>query len=181
MQMTPGCFSSPNFECHCLYGFMMSNLISNILLFCFFTTSVHAFTPGSLLGHCGGADENYVHPSFTFHPLVSDNADTRAFTLTRPSQENFQVLMTDGGLHSSFICPLKKPSFFFDDALASDDELLAAENEQWIYEADGEWFFLPPIRRSHGLGYLHRLSVPHHMDWELVALFVAFQCAVMWT
>src|SRR2546430_15029131 len=50
-------------------------------------------------------------------------------------------LITDGRLYSSFMRPLKKPSFFFGDALAS-DELLAAEDEQWIYEAEGEWFFL---------------------------------------
>src|SRR3954465_8906915 len=64
--------------------------------------------------------------------------------------------------------PLKKPSIFFGDALASDDELSAAEDEQWICKADGEWFFLPPIERSHSLGYLHCLSVPRHMDWELI-------------
>ena len=64
--------------------------------------------------------------------------------------------------------PLRKPSFFFGDSLTPDDELLAAETEQWIYEVDGDRFFLPPIQRSHSLGYLHRLSVPCHMECELV-------------
>src|SRR4051812_49270308 len=75
--------------------------------------------------------------------------------------------MTDGRLQSSFMCPLKKSSFF-GDSLTPDDELLAVDNEQWIYEVDGDQFFLPPIQRSHSLGYLHRLSVPRHMEWELV-------------
>src|SRR3954470_5081056 len=64
--------------------------------------------------------------------------------------------------------PLRKPSFFFGDSLTPYDELLAVETEQWIYEVDGDRFFLPPIQRSHSLGYLHRLSVPRHMTWELV-------------
>src|SRR4051812_37051352 len=76
--------------------------------------------------------------------------------------------MTDGGLQSSFMRPLRKPSFFFGDSLTPDDELLAIDNEQWIYEVDGDRFFLPPIQRSHSLGYLYRLSVPRHMEWELV-------------
>src|SRR3954466_4361169 len=63
---------------------------------------------------------------------------------------------------------VKKPSFFFGDSLAPDDDLQAVETEQWIYETDGELFFLPPIQRSHSLGYLHHLSVPRHIDWELV-------------
>src|SRR3954467_7337533 len=78
-------------------------------------------------------------------PLVLDNDDSRAFLLARPSPEDFRALITDGGLHSSFMHPLTKPSYFFGDSLASDDELLAIENEQWIYEADGDRFFLPPI------------------------------------
>src|SRR3954470_15181309 len=64
--------------------------------------------------------------------------------------------------------PLRKPSFFFGDSLTPDDELLTVTTEQWIYEVDGDRFFLPPIQRSHSLGYLHRLSVPRHMTWELV-------------
>ena len=64
--------------------------------------------------------------------------------------------------------PLRKPSFFFGDSLTPDNELLMVGNEQWIYEAGGDRFFLQPIQRSHSLGYLHRLSVPHHMEWELV-------------
>src|SRR4051812_32461083 len=76
--------------------------------------------------------------------------------------------MTDSGLMSSFMRPLRKPSFFFGDSLTLDDELLTVETEQWIYEVDGDRFFLPPIQRSHSLGYLHRPSVLHHMDWELV-------------
>src|SRR4051812_16170519 len=64
--------------------------------------------------------------------------------------------------------PLKKPSFFFGDALTSDDDLLATEREHWIYETDGELFFLSSIQRSHSLGYLYRLFVSRHIDWELV-------------
>src|SRR3954469_11344025 len=69
---------------------------------------------------------------------------------------------------SSFMRPLRKPSFFFGDSLTPDDELLAVGTEQWIYEVGCDRFFLPPIQRSHGLGYFHRLSVPRHMEWELV-------------
>src|SRR4051812_47206675 len=144
-------------------------LTSNIFfLSCRFATSIHAFAPGSLFGHCSGADKNYVHPSSTSHPLVSDNDDSRAFLLTLLSPEDFRALITDGGLHSSPMRPLRKPSFFFGDTLAPDDELLAVDNEQWIHEASGDRFSLPLIQRSHSLGYLHHLSVSRHMDWELV-------------
>src|SRR3954464_1412978 len=68
---------------------------------------------------------------------------------------------------SSFMRPLRKPSFFFGDSLTPDDELLAVGTEQWIYEVDRDRFFLPPIQRSHSLRYLHRLSVRRHMEWEL--------------
>src|SRR4051812_29661384 len=106
---------------------MMSILISNIFLFCCSATDVLAFTPGSYLGHCGRVEGNSVHSGFTSHPLVSDSDDTRAFTLTHPSQEDFRVLITNGRLYSSFMHLLKKPSFFFGDVLASDDDLLASE------------------------------------------------------
>src|SRR5436190_9191318 len=146
----------------------VSILTSNIFLFCCFAANIHAFTPGSLFGHCNRDDGNYAHPRSTSHPIVSDNDDSRAFLLTRPSPEDFRALITDGGLLSSFMRPLRKPSFFFGDSLTPDDELLAAETEQWIYEVDGDRFFLPPIQRSHSLGYLHCLSMPRHMEWELV-------------
>src|SRR4051812_11369959 len=100
-------------------------------------------------------------------PLFSDNDDSRAFLLARPSPEDFRVLITDSGLLSSFMRLLRKPSFFFGDSLTPDDELLVVGTEQWIYEVDGDRFFLPPIQRSHSLGYLHRLPMQHHMEWEL--------------
>src|SRR3954471_14244945 len=111
----PGCRSSPNLYCECLHGFGLLILTSDIFLFCCFAANVHAFTPGSLFGHCSGANGNYVHPNSTSHPLVSDNDDSRAFLLTCPSPEDFRALMTDGGLHSSFKRSLRKPSFFFGD------------------------------------------------------------------
>src|SRR3954469_3122484 len=143
-------------------------LTSNIFLFCCFAANLHAFTPGSLFGHCNRDDGNYAHPSSTSHPLVSDNDDSRAFLLAHPSPEDFRALITDDGLLSSFMRSLRKPSFFFGDSLTPNDELLAVGTEQWIYEVDGDRFFLPPIQRLHSLGYLHRLSVPCHMEWELV-------------
>ena len=143
-------------------------LASNIFLFCCFTANIRAFTPGSLFGRCNRDNGNYAHPSSTSQPLVSDNDDSRVFLLARPSPEDFPALITSGGLLSSFMRPLRKPSFFFGDSLTPDDELLPVGTEQWIYEVDGDRFFLPPIQRLHGLGYLHRLSVPCHMEWELV-------------
>src|SRR5438270_8612014 len=136
---------------------------SIFFLFCCCAASVDGFTAGSLFGHCNRDDGNYVHPSSTSHPLVSDNDDSRAFLFARSSPEDFRALITDSGLMSSFMRPLRKPSFFFGDSLTRDDELLAAETEQWIYEVDGDRFFLPPTQRSHSLGYLHRLSVSRHM------------------
>src|SRR3954470_7258955 len=164
----PGCRSSPNLYCECLHGFGLLILASNIFLFCCSAANIHAFTPRSIFGHCVRDDGNYAHPSSTSHPLVSDNDDSRALFLTRPSPEDFRALITDSGLLSSFMRPLRKPSFFFGDSLTPDDELLAVRTEQWIYEVDSDRFFLPPIQRSHSLGYLHRLSVPRHMKWELV-------------
>src|SRR4051812_31443528 len=102
-------------------------LASNIFLFCCFAANIHAFTPGSLFGQCNRDDGNYAHPSSTSHPLVSDHDDYRTFLLTRPSSEDFRALITDSRLLSSFMRPLRKPSFFFDDSLTPDDELLAAE------------------------------------------------------
>src|SRR3954465_9277333 len=164
----PGCRGSPNLYCECLHGFGLLILASNIFLFCCFTANFHAFTRGSLFGRCVRDDGNHAHPSSTSHPLVSDNDDSRAFLLACPSSEDFRALMTNSGLMSSLMRPLRKPSFFFDDSLTPDDELLTIETEQWIYEVNGDRFFLPPIQRSHSLGYLHRLSVPRHMTWELV-------------
>ena len=164
----PGCRSSPNLYCECLHGFGLLILASNIFLFCCFAANIHAFTPGSLFGRCVRDDGNYAHPSSTSHPLVSDNDDSRAYLLACPSSEDFRALMIDGGLTSSFMRPLRKSSFFFGDLLTPDDGLLAVETEQWIYEVDGDRFFLPPIQRSHSLRYLHRLSVPRHTKWELV-------------
>src|SRR4051812_11714653 len=164
----PGCRGSLNLYCECLHGFGLLILASNIFLFCCFAANIHAFTPGSLFSRCVRNDGNYAHPSSTSHPLVSNNDDSRAFLLACLSSEDFRALITDSGLTSSFMRPLRKPSFFFGDSLTPDDELLAVETEQWIYEVSGDRFFLPPTQRSHSLGYLHRLSVPCHMKWELV-------------
>src|SRR4051812_3747503 len=164
----PGYRGPLNLYCQCLHGFRLLILASNIFLFCCFAANIHEFTPGSLFGRCVRDDGNYAHPSSTSRPLVSDNDDSKAFLLACPSSKDFWALMTNSGLTSSFMRPLRKPSFFFGDSLTPDDELLTVATEQWIYEVDGDQFFLPPIQRSHSLGYLHRLSVPRHMTWELV-------------
>src|SRR4051812_13326022 len=125
----PGCRSSPNHYCECLHGFGSLILASNIFLFCCLAANIHAFTPGSLLGRCVRDDGNYAHPSSTSHPLVLDNDDSRAYLLACPSSEDFRALMTDSRLMSSFMRPLRKPSFFFGDSLPPDDELLTVGTE----------------------------------------------------
>src|SRR3954467_10970735 len=120
----PGCRSFPNLYCECLHGFGSLILVSNIFLFRCFAANIHVFTPGSLFGRCVSADGNYAHPSSTSHPLVSDNDDSRAYLLACPSSEDFRALMTNSGLMSSLMRPLKKPSFFFDDSSTPGDELL---------------------------------------------------------
>src|SRR4051812_41461944 len=97
--------------------------LTSFLLFCC-AANIHAFTWGSHLGYCSGANGSFVHPGLVSHLLTSDSDDTRAKILTRPSQRDFRILITDGELYSSFGRHLRKPSFLFDDALVLDNKLL---------------------------------------------------------
>src|SRR5436853_2862348 len=109
-----------------------------------YAADIPEFTHKSLMGRQGGVANGAFDPL----PLVLDDDDERAAVLAHPNSEVLRALLTGGKLHSSSGRCLMKPVFFFGDALTATNDFWEIREEQWVYEADGERFFLPPIPSS---------------------------------
>ena len=75
--------------------------------------------------------------------------------------------MTDGRFESDTHVTLKKPDFFFDDAIAEDDRILYDGDYKWLRQIGDKKFFLPNMERMYPLAYLQYISVHHTMEWDL--------------
>lgn len=88
--------------------------------------------------------------------------------MAHPTRQIFRPLMTGRELSYPARSQSKKSAFFFCDNIVLDDNLLSVGDEQWLYEVDGERFFLSSTSRSPSLTYFQHLSMLCHADWESV-------------
>ena len=75
--------------------------------------------------------------------------------------------MTNGRFESDTRIVLKKPDFFFGDAITEDDRVLYDRDYKWLRQIGDRRFFLPNMERMYPLAYLQHMSVRHVMEWDL--------------
>lgn len=63
--------------------------------------------------------------------------------------------------------PLEKSVFFYGDLVTVSDKMLHVDEHKWVREINGIKMFLPGMARSYSLAYLQKLSIPHHMNWNI--------------
>jgi len=79
--------------------------------------------------------------------------------------------MTDERFKSDSRVALKKPDFFFGDAIAEDDMILYDGDNKWLRQIRDKKFFLPNIERMYPLAYLQHMSVRRTIEWDLSKSF----------
>ena len=61
-------------------------------------------------------------------------------------------IISDGRFESNFGTLLRKPTFFFGDAITEDDRILCGDYK-WLHQIGDRRFFLPNIERMYLLSY----------------------------
>ena len=87
--------------------------------------------------------------------------------LSSPSMLTFWEIMINGRLESDTRVTLKKPDFFFGDAIAKDDRILYDGDYKCLCQIRDKRFFLPNMERMYPLAYLQHMSVHCAMEWDL--------------
>ena len=62
---------------------------------------------------------------------------------------------------------LKKPNFYFGDAITEEDRVLYDGDYKWLRQIGDRRFFLPNMERMYPLAYLQNTSVHRAMEWDL--------------
>ena len=79
--------------------------------------------------------------------------------LSNPSMLTFREIITNGWFESDTRIVLKKPDFFFGDAITEDDRVLYDRDYKWLRQIEDRRFFLPNMERMYPLAYLQHTSV----------------------
>jgi len=75
--------------------------------------------------------------------------------------------MTNGLFESDTRVVLKKPDFFFGDAITEEDRILYDGDYKWLRQIGDRRFFLPNMERMYPLAYLQHTLVHRAMEWDL--------------
>ena len=87
--------------------------------------------------------------------------------LSNPSMLTFQEIMTNGLFESDARVVLKKPNFFFGDAITEEDKVLYNGDNKWLHQIGDRRFFLPNMERMYLLAYLQHTMIHCAMEWNL--------------
>ena len=79
----------------------------------------------------------------------------------------FQEIMSDGWFEFDSRVELKKPDFFFGDAIAEAERTLYDRDYKWLRQIEERKFFLLNMERMYPLAYLQHMSVRRTMEWDL--------------
>ena len=94
-------------------------------------------------------------------------SEERRDRLIKPSMLTFWEIMSDGLFESDSCVELKKPDFFFGDAIAEDERTLYDMDYKWLRQIGERKFFLPNMERMYTLAFLQHMSVYRTMEWDL--------------
>ena len=61
----------------------------------------------------------------------------------------------------------RKPGFMFGDAAPDTDHQLLAGEEQWIFNLNGEKYYLPSSKRHFPLSFFQCVTRPRKMKWQV--------------
>jgi len=76
-------------------------------------------------------------------------------------------ILSDGRFESDSGTLLRKPAFFFGDAITEDDRILCDGDYKWLRQLRDRRFFLPNMERMYPLSYFQHMSVHRVMEWNL--------------
>jgi len=115
-------------------------------------------------GYVGGADPNLTFMLPRTAPVFTLKSKERRDRLSNPSMLTFQEIMTNGLFEFNTHVVLKKPDFFFSDAITEEDRVLYDEDYKWLCQIGDRRFFLPNMERMYPLAYLQHMSVHRAME-----------------
>jgi len=75
--------------------------------------------------------------------------------------------MTNGRFESDTRIALKKPDFFFGDAITEHDRVLYDRDYKWLRQIGDRRFFLSNMERMYPFAYLQHTSIRRTMEWDL--------------
>ena len=127
------------------------------------------YTPGllnSLFGLTSGADGNL---SLQFHgqaSLFGERSSLVRDTLIQGGHpQTTQSILTTAPLEDVDRRTYRKPDFMFGDAAPDPDRQLQAGEGQWIFQLDGEKFYLPSTKRHFPLSSFVNVTQARKMAW----------------
>jgi len=98
-------------------------------------------------------------------PVFAPKSGERRDRLSNPSMMTFRQIMPL--FESNTRVVLKKPDFFFGDAITEEDRVLYDGDYKWLRQIGDKRFFLPNMERMYPLSYLQHMSVHRAMEWDL--------------
>ena len=73
-------------------------------------------------------------------------------------------IISDGLFESDSHALLRKPDFFFSDAITKEDRILCDGDYKWLRQIGDRRFFLSNMERMYLLSYLQHISVHRAME-----------------
>jgi len=122
--------------------------------------------PRSATLDVGGADPNLTFVLPRTAPVFALKSKERRNRLSSPSMLTFREIMANGLFESNTRVVLKKPDFFFGDAITEKDRVLYDGDYKWLCQIGDMRFFLPNMERMYPLAYLQHTSVHRTMEWD---------------
>jgi len=112
--------------------------------------------------HVGGADRNLTFVLQKTIPVTTSKSKERKERITKASMVTLREIIFDGLFESDSRTPVRKPTFFFDDAIEEDDRILYDGDYKWLHQIRDKRFFLPNMERMYPSSYLQHIFV-HRM------------------
>ena len=127
------------------------------------------YTPGplnSLFGMTSRADGSISLQFYGQASLFSERSSVVRDTLIHGGDPlTMRSILTTAPLEDIDRRTYKKPNFMFGDAASDPDRQLQAGEGQWIFELDGEKFYLPSNKRHFPLSSFECVTQAQKMAW----------------
>ena len=120
-----------------------------------------------LLWHVGGADRNLTFVLQKTASVTTGKSNERKERISKASMVTLREIISNALFETDSHTPLRKPGFFFGDAIEEDDRILYDGNYKWLCQIGDKRFFLLNKESTYPLSYLQHMSVHHMMDWDL--------------
>ena len=127
------------------------------------------YTPGplnSLFGTARGLDGNVSLQFQGQASLFSERSSPARDTLIYGGdQRTMRSILTTAPLEDSDRRIYQKSNFMFGDAVLDHDRQLLGGEGQWIFQLDGEKFYLPSNKRHFPMSFFQCVTKARKMQW----------------